>query len=306
MSLRTKPSCPVLYRSHPLAQGLVGTWAFHDGGGLRLTDLSGFSNHGTLVNGPTWTAGRSGSALSFDGNDDHVNVSTASMPFAAAASLTLWVKLAVATPALEQTGFMHLGQQRSHYPWSNGLGYFSEFRASRVHDVQLSGSVDRTQWHLVSITTAPGANGWKLYQNAHLIHSVAGESSISRPPTMTIGASEGDIRFLQGEIDDIRIYNRALSADEIATIYADPWAIYRTPKRYWMGATLSSGQVFDEVTTGGARLDGDARIDAEYNFIGGCGVVVGAVALPHVFYNPDVGSLKRRRPFLLTQYRLVR
>jgi Concanavalin A-like lectin/glucanases superfamily/Chitobiase/beta-hexosaminidase C-terminal domain len=54
--------------------GLVGFWNFDGGSGLIANDDSGNNNRGVLVNGPQWTRGRFGSALSFDGLDDHVEV----------------------------------------------------------------------------------------------------------------------------------------------------------------------------------------------------------------------------------------
>src|SRR6202030_2837034 len=45
---------------------LLGWWKFDENGGLAASDASGGNNTGALVNGPTWTAGQFGSALSFD------------------------------------------------------------------------------------------------------------------------------------------------------------------------------------------------------------------------------------------------
>jgi hypothetical protein len=62
-------------RAHPLARGLVGFWLplpWYKSG-PRLIDLSS-RNHGTLTNGPAWTAGQNGfGAVSFDGSDDWVD-----------------------------------------------------------------------------------------------------------------------------------------------------------------------------------------------------------------------------------------
>src|SRR5450759_5412343 len=58
----------------PFTHGLVGYWKFDEGTGTNATDSSGMGNNGTLTNGPTWTTGKVGGALSFDGTDDYVNV----------------------------------------------------------------------------------------------------------------------------------------------------------------------------------------------------------------------------------------
>ncbi|MEK7113544.1 MAG: Ig-like domain-containing protein, partial [Patescibacteria group bacterium] len=55
--------------------GLVGYWSFNEGSGSTASDSSGNNNTGTLTNGPTWTAGKLGGGLLFDGVDDRVEVS---------------------------------------------------------------------------------------------------------------------------------------------------------------------------------------------------------------------------------------
>ncbi|MBU3957500.1 MAG: hypothetical protein KKB25_00310, partial [Nanoarchaeota archaeon] len=56
----------------PNKDGLVGSWSFNEGGGTIANDGSGNGNVGTLTNGPTWTAGKFGGALQFDGVNDYV------------------------------------------------------------------------------------------------------------------------------------------------------------------------------------------------------------------------------------------
>ena len=61
--------------SDALLNGLVGWWKFDEGSGTVAYDSSGNGNDGNLTNGPTWTTGKIGGALSFDGVDDFVDVS---------------------------------------------------------------------------------------------------------------------------------------------------------------------------------------------------------------------------------------
>jgi hypothetical protein len=63
-------------------KSLVGYWPFDEGSGTIAKDYSGNGNDGTLCNGstcgvqgPTWTTGKVGGALSFDGVDDYVDTS---------------------------------------------------------------------------------------------------------------------------------------------------------------------------------------------------------------------------------------
>jgi hypothetical protein len=75
--------------------GLVGYWPFDEGTGTIAYDKSGNNNNGTLLNGPTWTSGKVGGALSFDGVNDYVNVGTSTILKNITSSITMstWAML---------------------------------------------------------------------------------------------------------------------------------------------------------------------------------------------------------------------
>jgi hypothetical protein len=58
----------------PNNTGLVAHWEFDETSGITVSDSSGNGSNGTLLNGPTWTTGRIGNALSFDGVNDYVSI----------------------------------------------------------------------------------------------------------------------------------------------------------------------------------------------------------------------------------------
>lgn len=84
---------PSLFQSHAV---LVGYWTFDEGQGTAIADTSGYGNHGTLVGATasTWTRGRVGSALYFDGTSaTGVYVpSSPSLQLSNAASFAAWVR----------------------------------------------------------------------------------------------------------------------------------------------------------------------------------------------------------------------
>ncbi len=72
--------------------GLVGYWKFDEGSGTTATDSSGNGNTGTIY-GATWVDGKSGKALSFDGNDDYVVSTTVNFSTGSAdRTISFWVK----------------------------------------------------------------------------------------------------------------------------------------------------------------------------------------------------------------------
>src|SRR6185436_9301206 len=73
--------------------GLVGYWSFEDASGLRANDFSGHGNTGTLANGPAFTAGKIGRAISFDGSEDIVSVEGVADDIATGnVTMSAWVK----------------------------------------------------------------------------------------------------------------------------------------------------------------------------------------------------------------------
>jgi hypothetical protein len=73
------------------AQGLVASYSFDEGSGTMLTDSSGNSNDGT-INGATWTTGKYGGGLSFDGIDDFIDLGTFDLTSWNSMSAFAWVK----------------------------------------------------------------------------------------------------------------------------------------------------------------------------------------------------------------------
>ena len=83
---------PSAEASASFTSDLVAYWKFDEGTGLTASDSSGNGNHGTLVNGPSWAAGITGKALSFDGIDDNVTVpDSSSLGLSNAFTLSAWV-----------------------------------------------------------------------------------------------------------------------------------------------------------------------------------------------------------------------
>lgn len=218
--------------SHPLARGLVVRWLFNEQGGTRLNDISGRGNHGTLINGPVWN----NRTLSFDGGNDYVSLGDITSAFTnQEATFTVWVKRNLHTPlSQENTGSWSFNNQAwgSHYVWTNGQIYDGSFKYERT-DVGAGIVSDRTQWHHIAITRKSGENGWKFYQNGIEIASASG-GTWQMNTSIKIGQSSTSPGYpdfyFTGLLDDIRIYNRALSAQEVRELYVNPYADMLMPR----------------------------------------------------------------------------
>ncbi|MHC4572964.1 MAG: right-handed parallel beta-helix repeat-containing protein [Planctomycetota bacterium] len=194
--------------NYEYSEGLAGYWKFDEGEGLQAIDSSGMGNTGTLINGPAWTSGKVGGALSFDGFDDYVQIGATdvAVPWAAA----LWVRRADSSNSnaalLESSGYSLKLEQ---YPDTNKLG----FTAFGVGDYTFNYEAPVGAWvHLVFVATATETN---LYVNGILTDTIP----YSVPCPMGQISSASPSRPAKGLIDEVRIYNRVLTGAEILDLY---------------------------------------------------------------------------------------
>ena len=211
-----------------LQRGLVGAWSF-DGPDMSLTkahDRSGNGNDGVLTNGPRTALGRIGQALEFDGVDDYVTTSDiAAMDDQTAFTVSQWVYLN--STADDQT---FTGKN------AGGVGLFTQtfsgndvafgFNASSF--VYTNANVVSTGvWqHWVGVyDNALGTNKHKIYLNGvrQAVTNNTDPDSVTSTGANTaifeIGRNNALGRYVAGTIDDVRIYNRALSAEEVKRLY---------------------------------------------------------------------------------------
>lgn len=211
----------------PTAPGLIAHFTFDEAAGLTATDSSGNGNSGTLVNGASWTRGETGGGLSLDGVNDYVIISSSPALNSIKTRMTvaLWV-FRRSKHASEMLLGRRMGPDSSDL-W--GLCYVRERYGFGVATMDNGGGgagapfaeSDLNAWiHLAGVYD--GGNV-RLYRNGAL--QAAGPYSGIIPDErspITIGAgdngSEGIGEFSDSVIDDVRIYNRALSAKEIQEI----------------------------------------------------------------------------------------
>lgn len=228
-----------------LQQGLVCHLTLDDvetSNGVAI-DRSPHRYHGTINGTQTGTQSVLGESYSFDGvnTTDPVVIDSGvidELHGREEASVSLWVRLSANNPSnRDQTGIFQIkgsGASNNHWVWTDTDGYLSVFRTSRIGNISTS-EYDLTQWHHLAITTTPGTDGWKLYLNGTVILTSNGESTVSVEGAVKIGANGGG-RGFEGDLSDFRLYNRALSAQEVNALSQMrtyrmmniPFGIYKT------------------------------------------------------------------------------
>jgi hypothetical protein len=206
--------------------GLVAAYGFDEGSGGTTADNSGNGNGGILQGGVTWTtSGHAGSALAFDGNDAVVTIADApTLRLAGPLTLEAWTR-----PTSIASSYRTVVLKER----SGGLCYalYADTSAGGPSGhVYVDGSEPRAR---AAIPLA--ANTWthlamtydlttiRLYVNGSLAASTAttGSATTSTGP-LRIGGNSVWGEHFAGLIDDVRVYNRALSAFEIGADMSRP------------------------------------------------------------------------------------
>jgi hypothetical protein len=198
---------------------MIAYWKFDDGFGTEAGDSSGYGNDGTIY-GATWTTGKVGNALSFDGVDDYIEVPhSSSLDITGSITLEAWVR-----PAPKQAQAHGYIVQKLAYiegtDWGYGLSImWDEF----PHFTIRSGP---NGWASAIGTTAVNDGDWHhlvgTFNGTHACLYVDGVLEDCKehpygPASNTKPLWIGRIyyQFYKGDIDEVAIYNRALSEEEI-------------------------------------------------------------------------------------------
>jgi hypothetical protein len=207
-----------------LALDLVGLWHFDEGEGTTAHDSSGRGNDGTLVKGTTWVDGKVGKALEFDGVDDFVDCGN---PVGLdnimdEITFTAWVK-----------PFKDDGCIIKKWEWSNYSGYHFDIYTG-VYDSTFNLKMGYGDGTLLILGTALRLNEFShiaftasdseviLYLNGKIASRTVPRQPLDlrNSRNVVIGGGSGwSGNYFKGVIDEVKIYGRALHAEEIKADY---------------------------------------------------------------------------------------
>jgi hypothetical protein len=213
------------YVTPTITNGLLGWWRFDEGMGQGANDTSGAFNTGNLVNSPAWGPGVIGDALTFNGVNQYV--STANLVNTPFVTITAWVNIP-AIPTNQQTiagfddGFDQQHEDKVLFVGSDGKPYFYVYASAAPTTSAPASAITPGTWTFV----AGVFNGTNLftYMNGVQVGSAVafGNSDTTyNNPDIFIAAPIGINRFnyFSGSIDDVRVYNWALSPSELTQVY---------------------------------------------------------------------------------------
>jgi hypothetical protein len=198
---------------------LVVHLTFDEGDGEDVFDDSIYGNSGIIRGNPRWVSGKSGTALEFDGGGDSVEIfSSDSVNVTNAITMEMWVKTqggAEVKQAGIEKGSWQLGEY-SLYPVYEGgtvVQFFDLPPACGDAGVRGPGIQD-DEWHYVAGTW--DGTTISIYINGELEASGKCEGELKASnQSVHIGSRLAGERFLTGTVDEVRIYSRALTQEEI-------------------------------------------------------------------------------------------
>jgi hypothetical protein len=203
--------------------GLVGWWPFNG----NANDESGNGNNGTIYGAVPTTdrLGNDASAYTFDGQNDFIDTPLGiNGNFTNEISIGFWLKGDQIVPDQGMITLRNASQQFTGFTDFNGISFVVSGVGQGVLVINSNVDVIDDNWHYI-VGTYNG-NELKLYvDNLEIGNLTAPFSQLLIQSTFRFGHDDepfyGDVRYLNGTLDDIGIWNRALTQEEITSIFTN-------------------------------------------------------------------------------------
>jgi hypothetical protein len=209
-SFTTIPEIPI---SDP---SLMGWWKLDEGEGTTAIDWSGHGRHGSFSGDPQWVAGYDGGALEFDGSD---HVDTGYTENLAEYTIACWVISPAAPADASPSGPLHR-EQNYQFNWNHSDATYRGAAAMDVGGWQAASYVplEANRWYHLAATY--DGNVFNAYRDGVLITSNSAPSGApdAESNSLKLGRHAEAVQFFTGTVDDARVYNRALTAEEVRQV----------------------------------------------------------------------------------------
>ena len=200
--------------------GLVAAFAFDEGSGSTVSDGSGSGNNGSVAN-TSWVAGKYGQALSFNGTSSRVTVpDSASLHLSSAMTLEAWVNPATTTAVWRDV--IYKGND-NYYLEGTSDRSAGQARGGRSATRYGTSALPVNTWSYLAVSY--DRTTIRLYVNGTQVSTLAATGAIATSTNpLSIGSDSLYGQYFQGLIDDVRVYNTALTQAQIQTDMTTPVA----------------------------------------------------------------------------------
>ena len=220
-------------KTDPILRGCVGWWPLNDGAGTKAVDISGKSKHLTAVGNATFTTTAKGTAGDYDGTGDH-HQNTSFIVNAFPWTLSAWGYYSGSGTSRDT--LLGLGCSSSDVPYcyiffdnTTGTAAGSTRCSAAGYPFQVvSTSITTGSWyHLVWVQTSQTSG--EFFVNGTSVGTDSTNLNSAPTPALnqvSTGALDRTtvINEMLGQVQNARVYNRALSPTEVSRLYSKPWA----------------------------------------------------------------------------------
>lgn len=251
----------------------------------EVLDYSGSGSHGTSIGGGTTddtsptVAGDPGTCRYgvFDGIDDYINAGNISDTLNATASMAFWIRTtqignntgwqAPGVAGVEESG----GSDDIFWGWLDASGRIG-ISVGNTFTTKSTASINNGNWHHVVLTRDHDVGAYKIYIDGALDSNGVIAAGLIGNSYTSIGRIEdtgGSPEYLDGDLDEVRIYSGVLSDAEVATIYTEthPCTASLCPNEIVQGGLI--GDYYNGIALAGGVVN--SRVDGPINFDWGSG-----------------------------------
>lgn len=211
----------------------IAHYKFDETSGTTVNDSSGLNNNAQLNGGAVWAVGQNGNAVSFDGTSGYVSLPSGILSNVDDATISAWVKLDTVSV---WTRIFDFGTGTNAYMFLTPQGGGNNLRFAITtngynNEEQINAPVPAVTgaWKHITVTLSGNTgilyiDGLEASRNSNMTLK---PSSLGNSTKNYIGKSqfENDA-YLDGVVDDFRIYSKALNADEVKTLFEGKQSIY--------------------------------------------------------------------------------
>jgi hypothetical protein len=218
----------------PPDTNLVGYWSFDEGSGSVANDGSNKGNNGTIIGNPTWIAGVKGTAIYFDGTGDYIDCgSLGTFDFNSNFTLSFLVKgeykenCGIITKTDAGTYYLAKGFSITHISNPYGIyvvigkGDSTNYLIKKIIDCgAFPGSATPYDWTHISLVRS--SNTLTIYVSGAVYDTLdlTGYTDMNGSQSLFFG--KGNAGTWAGQLDDVRLYQEALTAKNVYSLYKNP------------------------------------------------------------------------------------
>ena len=208
--------------------GLVAAYGFEEGTGTGVVDASGNGNDGTLAGATRTGAGRFGNALSFDGSNDQVNLGNLDVSGGNGLTIAFWMRADDFGTYDARLNSKATGANDQDHYWmvstfsSNSVRFRLKANGSTTTLISNSGVIAADQWHYVAATY--DESRMRIYVDGVDVGSTSKSGAVNTNGNVpaSLGNQPQGGKPFDGRMDEVRLYNRALTANEIQDAMSAP------------------------------------------------------------------------------------